>query len=379
MRHALLGLLVLAGCVKNAYSGREQLIWIDEPSELQLGIQGYQEALAASAISTSPAEVDPVVRVGKRLSAVANKPAYKWEFRAIVDDETLTAWCMPGGKIAFSTGLFPVMEDEAGVAFVMGHEISHALLRHGAERLCKAFASEAIGAITAATIGGNDPQKQRTVLGCYGVVAQGGLLMPFLPEHEAEADRLGLELMARAGYDPRQAIEAWKRMERQAGGGTPEFLSVHPSHMTRIKDLESRLPTALALYDQAIKAPVARLPKVGGRKGKGVAALTAPAGTIVGNAASYLRTKTKENRHALLLEFWINEDVYLEGVRVAGADGLTVPIDAKVGIPANLKKQVVLVRPDTGSADFPGGRYTLALTGSASGRSFSASCAFEVR
>ena len=266
MRNAVLALLLLAGCVKNVYTGREQLILIDEPAELLLGIQGYQEALARSAISANPAEVDPVVRVGKRLSSVANKPAYRWEYQVIADDETLNAWCMPGGKIAFYTGLFPALQDEAGMAFVMGHEISHALLRHGAERLSQQFAAEVIGSLSAALLGGNDPQKQKIVLGCYGVVAGVGVLLPFNREHETEADRLGQELMARAGYDPRQSLEVWKRMERLAGAGGPEFLSTHPSHVTRLKDLESRLPTALALYDQAIKAPVAALPKTGGRK-----------------------------------------------------------------------------------------------------------------
>jgi len=181
--------------------------------------------------------------------------------------------------------------------------------------------------------------------------------------------------MAKAGFDPRQALEAWKRVEEKA----PGLLSTHPSHPMRLKNLESRMPTAMALYDQAIKAPVGRLPEAaGGRKGRPGALAAAP-GSIVASAAGTLRTKTKENRHALLFEFWLNRDVWLEAVRVAGPDGLSLPLEARVGIPANLKKQATLVRPDKGGADFPAGTYTFTLSGAAGGRTFSASCVFEVR
>lgn len=380
MKKAILGLALLSGCVKSAYGGREQQIRIDEATELQLGIQGYQEALASSALSASEAEIEPVLRVGRRLAAAANKPGYRWEFRVIVDDDAQDAWCLPGGKVALTTGLYPALEDETGIAFVMGHEVSHALLRHGAERVSQSLTPEAIGLLAAAPLGGGDPEKQRTLLGCYGAAANAGVLLPFGREHESEADRLGLELMARAGYDPRKAVEAWRRMEQRAGGAGPGFLATHPTHAARLKDLEARMPTALALYDQAVKAPSGRLPKVGGRKGKAAgAAPPAPPGSVVANAASFLRTKTKENRHALLLEFWLNEDVYLEGVRISGPDGLAFPIDARVGVAANAKKQALLVRPETGGADFPEGKYAVSLAGSASGRTFSVSCAFDVR
>ena len=134
----------------------------------------------------------------------------------------------------------------------------------------------------------------------------------------------------------------------------------------------------MALYDQSIKAPVATLPKTGGRQGK-PGSVVAPAGSVVANAAGTLRTKSKEGRHALLFEFWLNRDVWLESVKVEGPEGMAPPVEARIGIPANLKKQAVLVSPDTGGADYPAGAYTFTLSGAAAGRAFSASCVFEVR
>ena len=375
MKSAWLGLLVLfAGCVKNVNTGREQELKIDEASERDLGIRGCQEALAQAGVSADPAEVDPVVRVGKRLAAVVNKLGTRWEFHVLVDDGRAAAWCLPGGKSGVTTGLFPALQDEAGAAFVMAHLVAHALLRHGAERIGQQLTKEEIAQLSVAALGGGDPEPQRRALGCYGLALEGTLPPAYEPEHEVEADRLALEIMGKAGFDPRQALKAWDRIEKQA----PALLALHPSHPLRLKTLESRLPTALALYDQAIKAPVLALPKAGGRKGT-PGAVAAPAGSVVASAAGTLRTKSKENRHALLFEFWLNQDAWLEAVRVAGPDGLSFPVDARVGIPANLKKQATLVRPDTGSGDFPAGTYTFTLAGSAGGRTFTTACVFEVR
>ncbi len=374
MKTACLGLLLLAGCVRNVNAGREQELRIDESSERDLGVRGCQEALAHAAVSTDPAETEPVSRVGKRIAAVVNKSGYRWEFHVLVDDASAAAWCLPGGKVGVHTGLFPALQDEAGAAFVMAHLAAHALLRHGAERIGQELTKEEIAQLSVAALGGVDPAPHRRALGGYGLALEGAVPPAYGPEHESEADRLGLEIMAKAGFDPRQAIEAWGRVEKLA----PALLALHPSHPMRLKNLESRRPTAMALYDQAIKAPVAPLPKTGERKAR-PGAVAASAGSIVANAAGTLRTKSKENRHAVLFEFWLNQDAWLESVRVAGPDGLSLPLDARVGIPANLKKQAVLVRPDTGSGDFPGGTYTFTLSGAAGGRTFSTACVFEVR
>jgi metalloendopeptidase OMA1, mitochondrial len=361
MSRALLGLILLSGCVKSVASGRPQEIWIDEASELQLGIQACQEALAQSSVPTNPADGEPVRRVGKRLLGVVNKITYKWEFHAILDDSASDAWCLPGGKLAVTTGFYPTLQDEAGLAFVMGHGQS--------------MTRESIGVLTLAPLGGADPAPQLRVLGQYGVSAGGAAAPPFSAEHEVEANRLGLELMGKAGFDPRRGLEVWKGFSQLGATG---FGATHPWQGSRLRDLESRMPTALALYDQSLKAPAEKLPAVSGRPGKPGAGPPASPGSIVASAAGYLRTKTKENAHAMVFEFWLNEDVYLERAGIAGPDGLSIPVAARVGIPANLKKQAFVVRPDTGAGDFPGGRYTLTLTGAASGRAFTVDCAFQV-
>jgi hypothetical protein len=376
MKRACLGLLLLAGCVKNVTGGREQALGIDPASELDLGIRGCQEALARSAVSADPAETDPIVRVGKRLAAVVNKPKYRWEFHVLLDDRAADAWCVPGGKFGVTTGLFPALEDEAGAAFVMAHELAHALLRHGAERINEKLLREETALLGRGELGGGDPELQWRALSCYGLAFGGAVPFPFGAEHESEADRLGMEIMAKAGYDPRQAKEVWKRVEARPAAGV---LQIHPSHPLRMRNLESRLATAMALYDQAIKAPAGKLPiPASGRTGT-PGALGAPPGSIVASAAGTLRTQTKENHRAILFEFWLNQDVYLDSVRVAGPDGLSMPIGAGLGIPASLKKQATLVRPDPGDTDFPAGTYTFTLSGAASGRTFQASCVFEVR
>jgi len=376
MKRAWLCMALLAGCVRTVQTGRDQLILIDEATERDLGTQAYQEALAEVTLSDTAAETEPVLRAGKRLLAVANKIAYRWEFQTVVDDEAATVWCLPGGKLAITTGLFGVARDEAGAAFLMAHATAHVLLRHTAERTSQHLTKADLAALSPFVLGTFDVALHRRMLACLGAATDPGV-PPFGREHEAEADRLGLELMAKSGYDPRQALEVWKRVE--GAGGPAEFLALHANYPLRIKDLEARLPSALALFDQSIKAPASKLPATGGRKGKAGGSAPLGSGQIVANAGGALRTKTKDNRHALLFEFWLNRDVYLDSVRIAGPEGLTLPLQPDIGIPANAKKQAYLSRPDTGGADFPAGTYTFTFAGAASGRAYSATCAFEVR
>ena len=251
MKKLSLALLLLAGCVTNPYTKRSQFLITSESEENQLGLQAYQEVLGQARISTDAREVDPVRRIGRRLQAVANKPEFGWEFNVIIDDETMNAWCLPGGKIAFYTGIFPALDDEAGMAFVMGHEIAHALLRHGGERMSQGMAVGAAGALLGAALGGQDEKTKKTVMGAFGLGLNVGVMLPFSRSHESEADALGLKLMAQAGYDPKQSVEVWKRMAQLGGEQPPEFMSTHPSHETRIHDLESRMAQALALYAKA--------------------------------------------------------------------------------------------------------------------------------
>src|SRR5207247_1523786 len=149
-------------------------------------------------------------------------------------DEAVNAWCLPGGKIGLTTGLFPSLQDETGLAMILSHNVAHALLRHGAERISDKLKPEVIGALLAAPLGSGDPSAQRTVLACYGGVPDGGPALPFDRAQESEADRLGLELMARAGFDPRQAIDVWKRLSSIGEGRAMDFLAIHPIHPGRV-------------------------------------------------------------------------------------------------------------------------------------------------
>lgn len=378
-------LILLAGCATNPYTGRKQLLLINEDQEAKLGQEGYQEVLASENLSRDPREVDPVVRVGRRIAAAANKPDFDWEFNVIVDDTMVNAWCMPGGKIAFYTGIFPALHDEAGMAFVMGHEVSHALLRHGAERISQNLAAEAVGGLLAAGVGGKSQQTQAIVLGAFGVAAGVGVLLPFSRKHESESDSLGLKLMAQAGYDPRAGVEVWKRMERMGGGGTPEFLSTHPSHETRIRDLEAAMPEALAVYEKSQKAPNAVLPPIGKRKGapkKGVGAGFSPGeGGSVSKPpfqkGPAKRGRLEDGRAAVEFQFAFGRPIYLHAVQVSGPGG-QVTVDARAGISAGDRKSLTVLRPDKGGADFPSGRYVLTFTGAVNGQGFRESATYDV-
>ncbi len=378
MRTAVLALVLAAGCTTNPHTGRDQFILLSEEEELQLGAQSYQEVLSKENLSTSPAEVDPVRRVGQRIAAAAGKPEYRWEFSVIVDDRTVNAWCMPGGKIAFYTGIFPALADEAGMAFVMGHEVSHALARHGAERISENMVVGGLGGLLAATLGGRDEKSQELVLAAYGVVTGVGIVLPHSRAHESEADALGLNLMARAGYDPRQAVEVWKRMAALGGGGTPEFLSTHPSDETRIRDLEARMPEALAFYERSARAPTSALPAIPGNRkgagGKGGAALVAAAGSVSARGTGHRRARQRDGTPELQLGFQFSRDVYVERVDVTGP-GLVTGFDAKAGVPGGSRRVIALSRT---TGDFPAGQYTVVFGGAASGERFTATVLYTV-
>ena len=383
MRRMALVLLLLTGCASNPFSGRSQFLLTSDSEEQQLGVQAYQEILSKENISVNPAEVDPVKRVGRRIQEVVNKPDYKWEFNVIVDDDTVNAWALPGGKIAFYTGIFPILEDEAGMAFVMGHEISHALLRHGGERMSQNRAVGAAGSLLGVVLGRQDKRTQKAVLSAFGVGVNVGILLPFSRSHESEADEVGLELMAKAGYDPRVAVEVWKRMAALGGRKQAEFLSTHPSHDTRIRDLEARMPEALALYEKSKRAPVTRLPKVGGRKGKSkggkaAASLTAVPGSVSVESKGYRRSELEGGLKAVAFDVAFSRDVYVDKIRVQGPDGVDQALDAGNGVVGASTRKLYLHRTKTGGPDFASGRYGLTFAGSVSGRSFTVSCDCDV-
>lgn len=266
-------LLSFGGCITNPYTKRSQLLLVGEAEEMSLGEESYQQILSDPKIqiSNNPTEVDPVQRVAKRIIEAAKISKYaerakqfSWEVSVIKDDNTKNAFALPGGKIAVYTGIFPEAYNESGLAAIMGHEVVHALARHGAERMSQGLVAQfgmAAASISLAG-GGADPASQQLAMQALGLGAQVGILLPFGRSHESEADYVGLLLAAQAGYDPQEAVRVWERMAQGSQGQPPEFLSTHPSHETRIADLQKWMPQALLIYNQVPKAPVTKLPTI---------------------------------------------------------------------------------------------------------------------
>ena len=251
---------LIAGCSSAPYTGRSQLIVVSEGQETALGDDAYRHVLRDSVV-TRASDAERIVRkVGERIAAAANKPEYKWEFTVINDPETVNAFAVPGGKVAVYTGIFGPARDEAGLAVVLGHEVAHALARHPAERMSQGLLLQ-LGGVGLGVALGRNPAVANQILQVYGIGAGVGVALPFGRAQETEADRIGLILMAKAGYDPRVALDLWERMEKKEGGkgAPPEFLSTHPGYETRISQLRSFLPEALN-YFQASAARVESLP-----------------------------------------------------------------------------------------------------------------------
>lgn len=262
-----LALVALSGCATVPYTQRSQFIMMSESEDLQLGAAAYQQVLKKERIVRDPRLTEPVLRVGKRIAAAADKPEYQWEFTVIDDPKQANAFCLPGGKVAVYTGIFPIAKDEDGLAVVIGHEVAHALARHGAERMSTSMALQAAGLAVAVAAGGQSPATQQAIMGAYGLGAQVGVALPFSRSQESEADRIGLILMAKAGYDPEAAIGLWQRMEQSSGGnGPPEWLSTHPAEATRQGDIRGWIAEARQ-YFRPPPAPNAPLPSISAAAG----------------------------------------------------------------------------------------------------------------
>ena len=219
----------------------------------------YRQVLTKEQLSTDRVQTDRLRRVGLRIADSAGrfldenglsdrKREYNWEFNLIDKPDTVNAWAMPGGKVAFYSGIMPLCRDETGVAVVMGHEAAHVLAGHGAERMSQQLLVS-LGAVGLAVALKDEPvMTQQIFLTVFGVGASLGYVLPYSRLHETEADQIGLKLMARAGYDPRQAVSFWTRMARQGGDRPPEFLSTHPAPENRIAALKAYLPEAMKYY-----------------------------------------------------------------------------------------------------------------------------------
>jgi predicted Zn-dependent protease len=241
------------GCQTAPVTGRQQLILIPPAQEIALGLQSYRDILKESKLSQDKATVDMVNRVGWDIARVVDRDFpiskdYNWEFSVIEDEKTPNAFALPGGKIAVYTGILKYTQNEAGLATVMAHEVSHALARHGGERMTQALLAS-VGAVALnVAIQDKSTEAKRAINTAYGAGATVGVLLPFSRLEESEADHIGLVLMAKAGYDPREAIRFWERMGQAGGKKPPAFLSTHPTDQKRIAQIKGWIPEALAYY-----------------------------------------------------------------------------------------------------------------------------------
>ena len=251
--------ILWTGCSAVPVTGRRQLSIISASEMNSLAASSYKETLASSKLSTNVEQTALIKRVGERISKgveqymAENKMSsalkgFQWEFN-LIDDPSVNAWCMPGGRVAFYTGILPVCQNEAGIAVVMGHEIAHAVANHSGERMSQGLLTQLGGVALATALQEKSQQTQQLALTVFGVGTQLGAILPYSRLHEFEADRLGLFFMSMAGYDPNEAPKFWERMQALSGGGAPpQFLSTHPSDAKRISELKAAIPEAMKYY-----------------------------------------------------------------------------------------------------------------------------------
>ena len=251
----------LVACAKNPITGRNQARLVSEQELQAMATQQYRQFLSENRVVSASADRDAemVRRVGQRVANAVTKfykdkgvssslEGYKWEFN-LVQNNDANAWCMPGGKVVVYTGLLPITQNEAALAMVIGHEIAHATLLHGNERMSQGLMAQGLGTALSVAVANKPAQTQNLFLTAFGLGSQVGVLLPFSRKQELESDRYGMIWGAMAGYNPREAINLWKRMEKASTSqAPPEFLSTHPASGNRISQLEKYLPEALKYY-----------------------------------------------------------------------------------------------------------------------------------
>ena len=242
----LLSALVISGCTTTPVSKRSALILIPKSQEISLGRQSYNQILKKEKESEDKQLSQIIQRVGQRIASVSDMPNLEWEVKLIESDQK-NAFALPGGKIAIYTGILSVAKNEAGLATVMSHEIAHVIARHGAQRMTQQMLLQ--GAMIGAGLNMKNRTQRNIVLSALGVGVLYGFTLPFSRLHESEADQIGLIYMAKAGYDPNEAINFWQRFGQVKGGeGGPEWASTHPTDVTRISGLSSYLSRAKYYY-----------------------------------------------------------------------------------------------------------------------------------
>lgn len=254
---AVLLFSLVMSCAKNPFTGKSTMAFVPNSQIFPSAFQQYNQFLSENKVIKGTSDAKRIETIGMKIKTAAERflnangnanylDGYEWEYK-LVDSKELNAWCMPGGKIVFYTGILPVCKDDAGIAAVMGHEVAHALANHGQQRMSAGLLQQ-LGAVgTQVAVGNQDAETQALVMQAYGVGSQVGGMLPFSRKHESEADMIGLTLMAIAGYDPINAVKVWERMSAISNGqAPPEILSTHPSNETRIKELTALIPQAKA-------------------------------------------------------------------------------------------------------------------------------------
>lgn len=242
---------VIGACVKVPVTGRLQMNLVPSGVMRSIGKKSYEDTLSKATVVREGENAEVLSRVGKRI-ARASGEELDWRY-ALLKDDTINAWCLPGGYIGVYTGILPVFENEAGMAFVLGHEVGHATAHHGSERVSQQIAlAGGLAALDLFLSGSTemDPKERAMVMGAIGLGAEVGFLLPFSRKHESEADIIGLMYMAKAGYPPGESIAMWDRMEKKAGGSGPAFLSTHPSNDKRQEVLREWMPQARKRYER---------------------------------------------------------------------------------------------------------------------------------
>ncbi len=255
-------LLFLAYCQTVPITGRQQLQLVPDQQVRSMAVDSYKEFLSENKVITGTPEAQMVKRVGDRIRIAVERyftrngmeqelKGYSWEFN-LIEEDTVNAWCMPGGKVAVYTGILPVTKDDVGLAVVMGHEVAHAVAKHGNERMSQGLLAQLGGAALSVALANRPAETQQLFMTAYGLGAQVGILLPYSRLQESEADHLGLIFMSMAGYDPHAAVNFWQRMAAQKqGDAPPEFLSTHPADQTRIENIKRLIPEAMEHFDEA--------------------------------------------------------------------------------------------------------------------------------
>jgi len=255
---AMVFLVVFASCARVPITGRRQLSLVNESEVMTMSLTQYDTFLKNNKTSGNRTDADRIRRVGGNIAAAVNRyfaargqsqylEGYRWEFN-LIEDKSVNAWCMPGGKVVVYTGILPLIKNDDQLATVMSHEIAHAVARHGSERMSQQLVQQGFGVALSIALAEKPQQTQQLAMMAFGIGSTVGIMLPFSRKHEYEADEMGLCFMAMAGYNPAESIDFWRTMALNANSSTPEFISTHPLDEKRIARITEKIPEAMGYY-----------------------------------------------------------------------------------------------------------------------------------